>query len=297
MVSFTTAQGVNNSYSPSYKPTAVFVGGTSGIGEAMAGAFAHLMKGNVHIIILGRSDYSAKLQHLFPAGDASYEFIQCDISILMNVKSASENIKARLDTLNYLVLSSGLVNAKGFTPTEDGIDESLSVNFYSRWKFVDEFMPCFEKAIDQGQDARVMTVLAPGGNAPLLRNDLGLKNNYSFATSQSQSGTYNDIMVEEYSHRYPKMSFIHIYPGLTDTGILRNMPTAVQAVAKPVMAVASNARETTAEYLLYPLLSPEFKTGAWHLDNKAEPYGASVLPMTTEDRFALVDHYQEQTAI
>ncbi|KAJ3924157.1 MAG: hypothetical protein NXY57DRAFT_865203, partial [Lentinula lateritia] len=43
-----------------YIPTAVFVGGTSGIGEGMAEAFAKHTQGNAHIILVGRNRAAAE---------------------------------------------------------------------------------------------------------------------------------------------------------------------------------------------------------------------------------------------
>lgn len=63
-------------------------------------------------------------------------------------------------------------------------------------KFVDGLMPCLEKASSEGQEARVMTVLAPGTGSPLDPNDLGLKKDFSLMRAARQAPTYNDIMVK-----------------------------------------------------------------------------------------------------
>ena len=44
-------------------------------------------------------------------------------------------------------------------------------------QFAEELMPCLDKAVEQGQEARFMTVLAPGTGSPLDEADLGLKKN------------------------------------------------------------------------------------------------------------------------
>ena len=55
MPSLAAARAANAAFSPSYFPVAIFVGGTSGIGEATARAFARYTKGNAHIILVGRN--------------------------------------------------------------------------------------------------------------------------------------------------------------------------------------------------------------------------------------------------
>ena len=52
MPSLSAARSSNELYSPGYPPVAVFVGGTSGIGQAMAEGFARYTKGNARIILV-----------------------------------------------------------------------------------------------------------------------------------------------------------------------------------------------------------------------------------------------------
>lgn len=141
----------------SYRPTAMFVGATSGIGEGTAKAFAQATKGTssndsrhtvrgscfchalgrAHIIILGRSRECAdQIIASFPqTPESRYDFIQCDLSLMKNVVAVANEAKSKIEgPLNYLVLSQGISHAKGFTPTSEGIDIKLALHFYSRWK-------------------------------------------------------------------------------------------------------------------------------------------------------------------
>lgn len=63
---------------------------------------------------------------------------------MSNVVKASTQIKEKINaaaaeggsggTLNFLVLSCGTLDFKGFEPTEEGIDSRLALRFYARWK-------------------------------------------------------------------------------------------------------------------------------------------------------------------
>ncbi len=57
-------------------------------------------------------------------------------------------------------------------------------------------MPCLQKASDEGQETRVMSVLGPGTGATVDINDLGLKKNFSMFRAARQAPTYNAMLVE-----------------------------------------------------------------------------------------------------
>jgi NADP-dependent 3-hydroxy acid dehydrogenase YdfG len=95
---------------------AVFVGGTSGIGEATMKLFAkHAVE--PHIYFVGRSDRAAvriinELTAINPGGQ--YHFIQADLSLLQNVDDVCHNIKSHEELINLLFLTSGtMVTGKG----------------------------------------------------------------------------------------------------------------------------------------------------------------------------------------
>jgi hypothetical protein len=59
-----------------------------------------------------------------------------------------------------------------------------------------QLMPLLRKAKEQGEDAKVITVLAPGNGGKIDLNDLGLKKSYSTSNAAYSAPTYNDLMVE-----------------------------------------------------------------------------------------------------
>ncbi|KAG9026046.1 hypothetical protein FRB95_009480 [Tulasnella sp. JGI-2019a] len=161
MVTLNAARASNAAFTASYRPVALFVGATAGIGQGTVEAFARATKGNAHIMICGRSKTSADkiIAGLPQTPESKYEFIECDVSLMKNVTDTVSSIRSRVDTLNYLVLSQGIFIMQAFTPTSEGIDMKLALHFYSRWKFVDGLMPLLERAKAGGQEVRVMTIL------------------------------------------------------------------------------------------------------------------------------------------
>jgi NAD(P)-dependent dehydrogenase (short-subunit alcohol dehydrogenase family) len=199
MASFSAIRADNAAFSPSYFPVALFVGGTSGIGQATMEAFARYTKGEAHIIICGRNRAAAEsIIASFPkSSNGRYEFIACDVTLMKNVHATTTGLLSTLPKLNFLVLSTGFLNFNGrLDETSEGIDKKLAVDYYARWKLINDLMPLLQKAKDAGEDAKVMSVLAAGKGGPIDLDDLGLKKGYSLTEEMAASATYNDIMVD-----------------------------------------------------------------------------------------------------
>jgi hypothetical protein len=57
-------------------------------------------------------------------------------------------------------------------------------------------IPKLDKAVEKGEEARVLTVLAAGKNGSIDLNDLGLKSDSSFKRKAYTATTYSDLAVE-----------------------------------------------------------------------------------------------------
>jgi NAD(P)-dependent dehydrogenase (short-subunit alcohol dehydrogenase family) len=193
----------NAQYAPLYVPTAIFIGGTSGIGQAMAELLAWRTNGRANIIIIGRNKVAAdKIIASFPSPppgeDGSmikHEFIECDAAELKNVHETAQELLKRLDKINILVLCAATVE---FSPheTSEGLERSMVLRYYSRAKFSHELMPLLTNARAKGEDAKVMTILgaAMGGRVDLT--DLGVKMSWGVRKMAYHTGTFNDILVK-----------------------------------------------------------------------------------------------------
>ena len=108
-----TAVSENSTFLPSYLPVAIFVGGTAGIGQGTAEAFARHTNGNAHIILVGRNRTAAEtIISRFPTPSvegAKHEFVECDISLMKNIERTTESLLKRLPRVNFLVLSTAAV--------------------------------------------------------------------------------------------------------------------------------------------------------------------------------------------
>lgn len=205
MPSLQASRDANSKFKPPYIPVAVFVGGTSGCGEAMVKALASHTGGRVHLIIVGRNQAAAEKAFASmprPEDEGGKpvlrEFLSCDAALMRNVQATCKEIGSLVDHINLLSLSAGYMSSDARRDeTDEGIDKLLSMRYYHRFKFILELLPLLERASAAGQIAHAMTMLTISWtNFKLDLDDLDMRKNYSFYRVGAHPAAYNDIMVE-----------------------------------------------------------------------------------------------------
>lgn len=205
MPKLTEVRAFNASFQPSYIPTAVFVGGTSGIGEAMVKAISSHLGGLVHLVIVGRNRAAAEktFASLPRPNDADSkpvlrDFVYCDAFLMRNIITTCQELAAKLPKINFLVLSAGYLRLANVDVTDEGLDKMLVIRYYNRFKFTKELLPLLTKAKDAGEDAGVMSILGAGqARIGVDMDDLdSKKKGFSFYKAIMLSIVYNDVMVE-----------------------------------------------------------------------------------------------------
>ncbi|KAF5370546.1 hypothetical protein D9757_010138 [Collybiopsis confluens] len=288
-----------------YLPVGIFVGGTSGIGEGMAEVFAKHTSGNAHIILIGRNRAQAEnIISRFPKPTqplAKHEFLSCDVTLMRNVRSVSEEIRSRVQKVNFLMMSPGYMTTSGRNETEEGIDRKLAVHYYARWTFIKELAPLLDKAKVEGEDAKVLSVLGAGVGRSIDVDDLGLKKIYSVANAAAAAPTYNDLMLEGFAARHPTVTFAHANPGPVNTNILSS--AEMSSVTKTLISVAMSAlsffitsKEDCGEYMFNGVLNTAKTPGvAWRISSQGEDLAKKRYYGTESERKRLWEHSIEAT--
>ncbi|KAB8077950.1 hypothetical protein BDV29DRAFT_197935 [Aspergillus leporis] len=220
MVSLKTVQASNASLRAIPNITALFVGGTSGIGQSTLRQLArHADSPTAYII--GRNQSRAKpflteLQQLNPEGH--FIFIEADVSLIRNVDQACQQILQQEKHLNFLFMTPGGISLGGRNETIEGIDYLFALRYYSRMRFVQNLLPLLKSA----GPSRVVSVYGGGFEFGINTEDLDLKHNFSILNAYKHSITMTSLSMEHLTKTHPTVSFLHVYPGLVGTNIYTN---------------------------------------------------------------------------
>ncbi|PIA94524.1 hypothetical protein CB0940_08949 [Cercospora beticola] len=180
--------------------TALFVGATSGIGLATLQAFAkHIPFPHTIIIRRNQKTFQPHLDNLKTLNpNRTYTFLESDISLLANVDSVSQEIKSILSQqpnskLDLLFLSQGYISFTGREENADGLDNSVSLRYYSRIRFIQTLLPVMSSS------ARAVSILAGGKEGKIFEDDLDLKKNYSVGNAAGQFATMMTLSFDNFS--------------------------------------------------------------------------------------------------
>ncbi|KAJ7123887.1 hypothetical protein C8R43DRAFT_42726 [Mycena crocata] len=298
MPSLTAVRAFNLGWSSgTHLPVAIFVGGTSGIGRAIAEAFARYTKGNAHIILMGRNRPAAEsILASFPKPAAAesgwrHEFVACDASLMRNIGATTGELLQRVPRINYLVITSGYASLMGRTETEEGIDHQLALRYYGRWKLINDLLPALREAKRLDQPSKVMSVLDTDSGSPVNSDDFGMKLKYSGMAAMTATLTYNDMALEEFAVRNPDIVFTHIGPGFVKTPLYDSGHWAMRLAApliKPMVWMFAKSPDVCAEHMLFGILSGE--KGFIRRNEKGDTVGMNKHSASQELRKKLWDH-------
>lgn len=146
-----------------------------------------------------------------------------------------------------------------FPESPEGIDRKMTLNFYSRMRFIHNLNPLLRNATSSTPNfARTLSVLGPGHEGAINVDDLELKKGYSGITCANHTIVMNDFMTTEFAEREPTVSYIHSNPGVVDTGLARGLPwygRIALKVATPLLWPFFTGAEETGNRQLFLVTS------------------------------------------
>ncbi|KAF2793239.1 putative short-chain dehydrogenases/reductase [Melanomma pulvis-pyrius CBS 109.77] len=196
---------------------AVFVGGTSGVGEYTVKAFAKYAP-NPRVYIVGRSQEAAdriikECQQL--DGGGKFEFIMADVSLLKSVDQVCSHIKIKETAINILFETQG--NMAYNKITSEGLPLASGIVMHGRTRFILNLLPLLQKAQSL---RRVVCVLAGSYEGHIDTNNIPALG-VPMLEVRNQMSSIQTLLLEEAARRAPDVSFVHNVPGIVKGGILR----------------------------------------------------------------------------
>ncbi|KAI9896745.1 hypothetical protein N3K66_008917 [Trichothecium roseum] len=249
---------------------ALVVGGTGGIGHAIAARLAS--DPNTHVTISGRTQPASM--------PANTSFLPLDASSMHAIRTYASNLKSQATTstattstttaakennpatpqrLDYLVLTQGVFTLSSRTETpHEHMDNKMALHHYGRHLLIRELGPLLKP------DAKILVVLDAlrGDPRKLNWDDLDLKNTYSLANAMAHCLAMNDAMIQWHASRQQQQNttssssgdvrrhFVHAYPGTVNTGIGKNLPWIARSAIGLLLPLVATSPEICAENLL-----------------------------------------------
>ncbi|CAF1192620.1 unnamed protein product [Adineta ricciae] len=233
-------------------PKVVVVGGTSGIGQAIALAIAQHCP-SASITIIGRNESAANT--ILPKLGPNSKFLRADVSLLSEVRAVTQKISA----VDMLIMSQGVLTIAGRTPTAENIDYKLALHYYGRTLFVQELLPLLRSSPNGG---KVLFILdSKNGNPSKVNwNDMALETTYSLASAANHAISFTDLVIQHFASQpeNANVTFTHAYPGGVRTTLVDNLPFYLRIPAKGLLAMGVGiSPEECAEYMIHGILGTD----------------------------------------
>ncbi|KAI1132834.1 putative short-chain dehydrogenases/reductase [Nemania abortiva] len=198
---------------------AVFIGGTSGVGEYTLKAFTRYARAP-KVIIVGRSQEAAdrilaECRQLSP--DGHFEFIRADVSLLKNVDDVCRQIYEKVSVINVLFESQGSMAFQ--SETSEGLPMSFALAAHSRLRFIINLLPLLQRADSL---RRVVSVGAATCEGAIDLDNIPCTG-FPLIKMRNQVASIGTLMLEEAQRRAPGVAFIHTVPGVVESGIMRDV--------------------------------------------------------------------------
>ena len=208
--------------------TALVTGGTGGIGRAVA---VDLARRGHRVIIVGR-DEDAGRGVLAGLDGTGHEMVRGDLALLRDTARVAEEVRARTDRLDAVVLCAGVL-ALAPEWTEEGLERTLVVNYLSRHLLLRLLLP-----LVTGAPSGRVVLVANAGRYPdtLDLDDLQMRRGGRGLRVAGRTQFANDLLAVDLAEelRDTPVRVSCVFPGVVATDVFRN----ARGVPRPLQAVA-----------------------------------------------------------
>ncbi|MDR0776747.1 MAG: SDR family NAD(P)-dependent oxidoreductase [Azonexus sp.] len=241
--------------------TAIVVGGTGGLGRAIAQLLAAR---GARVVVVG--------QTFRDTGTLGIEFVQADLSLMAEAGRVARALPA--EAADFLIFTTGIFAAPQRKATAEGIEQDLAVSYLNRLVMLREMAPQLGKARSaSAAKPRVFLWGYPGTGQIGNPDDLNAEHAYKPFAQHMNTVAGNEILVLDAARRYPHLNVYGVNPGLVKTNIRSNFLGHRKFVFSLLEGIIGLLTPSPAQYArrMAPLLvSPAIEPHSGALfDNKA----------------------------
>jgi NAD(P)-dependent dehydrogenase (short-subunit alcohol dehydrogenase family) len=193
----------------------LITGGTDGQGKATAHQLAKI---GARLLLVGRNrdrGEAAVAEIISVSGNRTVTFFPADLSLVREMRRVADHTRQTFDRLDVLVHGAGGGFPQQRKVTDEGLEQSLSVQYLARYLLTSELLDLLRAA----PAPQVISIAGGGtGSKPLDLDDLNSEKNYGGRFEAiSRASAANDMLTLEQIARYQDITFYNYGPGLVRT--------------------------------------------------------------------------------
>ena len=233
----------------------IITGATDGIGLASA---KEVSKKGYHIGLVGRNPEKGKkaIETIISySGNENLDFFECDLSLVKNVKSLSEQIKQKYNKVDVLLNNAGGANKKKII-TSEGLEKTFATNQMNYFVLSTELLDI----ISESNDGRIVNVASNAHiGAEVDYGNINSEKSFSAWTSYCVSKLMNIMFTYQLSLMQDKVSINVLHPGFVDTNIAGNEGNLIKYIVKFGAKMFARTVDNGADSSIYLSTSDEVK--------------------------------------
>jgi NAD(P)-dependent dehydrogenase (short-subunit alcohol dehydrogenase family) len=243
--------------------TAVITGANSGLGYETAKALA--TKG-AHVVLAVRNVEKGKEaadQIAAAAPGASVTLQALDLTSLESVHAAANELRSTHDRIDLLINNAGVMTTPAST-TKDGFELQFGTNHLGHFALTNLLLD----RVLEAPGSRVVTVSSAAhrwARGGIRFDDLQWERRYSRIGAYGQSKLANLMFTYELQRRLTDTNTIAVaaHPGSSNTGLMRNTPAPIRAVADAVGPLLGQSPDMGALPTLRAATDPDVHGGQY----------------------------------